>query len=60
MTEALRGESSYAGSARAITMKTDLELQGVKTITALRVTRLGDRLYLDDSSVERDPLGSSP
>ncbi len=60
MTEAIRGESSYAGPARTITMKTDLELQGVETITTLRVTQLGDRLYLDDSSVERDPLGSSP
>jgi arylsulfatase A-like enzyme len=60
MTEALRGERSYAGTAHPISMKTELELQGVKAITTLRLTRLGDEVYLDDSSVQRDPLGSSP
>jgi predicted AlkP superfamily pyrophosphatase or phosphodiesterase len=60
LTEALAGESSYAGAAHAFTMTTDLELQGVEAITTLRLTRLGDRIYLDDSSVTRKPLGSSP
>lgn len=60
MTEALKGESSYAGGAHAITMKTEVELQGVRTSTTLRITKMGDRVYLDDSSVEREPLGSSP
>jgi hypothetical protein len=60
MHEALRGESSYAGAAHAFTMKTELELQGVRTSTTLRLTRVGDHLYFDDSSVEREPLGSSP
>jgi hypothetical protein len=60
MREALRGESSYAGPAHEFTMKTELELQGVRTTTTLRLTRLGEHLYLDDSSVEREPLGSSP
>ena len=60
MVEALRGERSYPGAPRAFTMKTERELQGVKTITTLKVTRLGERLYLDDSAVVRDPLGSSP
>jgi len=60
ITEALRGASSYAGPIRALTMKTELELQGVRTTTTLRLTRLGDYLYFDDSSVEREPLGSSP
>jgi hypothetical protein len=60
MTEALKGESSYAGAASAFTMKTELELQGVLTTTTLRLTRLGDHLYFEDSSVEREPLGSSP
>jgi hypothetical protein len=60
MREALKGESSYAGPAHGLTMKTELELQGVRTTTTLRLTRLGDHLYFDDSSVEREPLGSSP
>jgi hypothetical protein len=60
MREALKGESSYAGPAHGFTMKTELELQGVRTTTTLRLTRLGDHLYFDDSSVEREPLGSSP
>ena len=60
LTEALKGESSYVGGAHAVTMKTELELQGVKTTTSLHVTRIGDRLYIDDSSVVREPLGSSP
>ena len=60
MREALKGESSYAGPVHGFTMKTELELQGVRTTTTLRLTRLGDRLYFDDSSVEREPLGSSP
>src|SRR5215472_15089143 len=60
ITEALRGASSYAGIAHGFTMKTELQLQGVRTTTTLRLTRLGDHLYFDDSSVEREPLGSSP
>ena len=58
--EALKGESSYVGGAHAATMKTELELQGVMTTTTLRVTRIGERLYIDDSSTVREPLGSSP
>jgi len=60
LTEALKGGSSYVGGAHAATMKTELELQGVMTTNTLHVARIGDRLYLDDSSVERMPLGSSP
>ncbi|MGH7780911.1 MAG: alkaline phosphatase family protein [Candidatus Binataceae bacterium] len=60
LTEALSGESSYVGASHAFTMTTDLTLQGVEAITKLRLTRLGDRVYLDDSSVDRKPLGSSP
>jgi len=60
LREALKGESSYAGTAHGFTMKTELELQGVRTTTTLRLTRLGNHLYFDDSSVEREPLGSSP
>ena len=60
LTEALKGESSYVGGAHAAALKTELELQGVKTTTTLHVTRIGERLYIDDSSVVREPLGSSP
>ncbi|MGC1678383.1 MAG: alkaline phosphatase family protein [Candidatus Binataceae bacterium] len=60
LTEALAGESSYVGGSHAFTMTTDLMLQGVEAITTLRLTRLGDRIYLDDSSMLRKPLGSSP
>ncbi len=60
MTEALAGQSQYVGSAHALTMRTDLWLQGVEVMGTLKLTKLGDRLYLDDSSVERKPLGSSP
>ncbi|MHB8380784.1 MAG: alkaline phosphatase family protein [Candidatus Binataceae bacterium] len=60
LTESLAGESSYVGAAHAFTMTTNLELQGVEAITTLRLTRLGNRIYLDDSSVNRKPLGSSP
>ena len=60
LNEALKGESSFAGASRATSMTTELELQGVQSVTTLKLTRLGDRFYLDDSSVERRPLGSSP
>lgn len=60
LTEALTGGSSYAGASHAFTTTTELMLQGVEAITTLRLTRLGDRIYLDDSSVDRKPLGSSP
>jgi hypothetical protein len=60
MTEALRDERSFVGTARAFTMTTKLTLQGVDVTTTLKLTRLGDREYLDDSSVLRNPLGSSP
>ncbi len=61
ITEALIGERRpRAGPPRMVTMTARLELQGVKTITTLRFTRFDGRDYLDDSSVERDPLGSSP
>jgi Type I phosphodiesterase / nucleotide pyrophosphatase len=60
MTEAMAGQRSFAGAARPFTLKTELELQGVEAITTLHMTRLGDRYYLDDSGVDRKPLGSSP
>jgi hypothetical protein len=41
-------------------MTTDLMLQGVEAVSTIHVTWIGDEPYLDNSSVERKPLGSSP
>jgi Type I phosphodiesterase / nucleotide pyrophosphatase len=60
LTEALAGGRTAVGVPRAISMRSDLVLQGVEAITTLHLTRLDDRLYLDGSSVDRKPLGSSP
>ena len=59
-TEALAGGRSAPGVPHAMTATADLMLQGVESVTTLKLTRMGDRLYLDDSTVERKPLGSSP
>jgi len=37
-----------------------LMLQGVEAVTTLRVSWIGDEPYLDSSTVEHKPLGSSP
>ncbi|MFI5353284.1 MAG: alkaline phosphatase family protein [Candidatus Binatales bacterium] len=60
MQEALSDGSGGPGLARPLQMRTDLELQGVRVVTTLIATQLGRRLYLDDSRVERIPLGRSP
>jgi hypothetical protein len=60
MTEALNGEKRYPGAVRSQTMTAQLELQGVQVISTLHVTSLAGQSYLDNSSVERKPLGSSP
>jgi hypothetical protein len=60
MTEALNGERRYPGAVRSQTMTAQLELQGVQVISTLHMTSLAGQSYLDNSSVERKPLGSSP
>lgn len=60
LTEALTGGRPPAGRGRAITMTARRALRDVETVTTLRFTRLADHDYLDGSSVERDPLGTSP
>jgi Type I phosphodiesterase / nucleotide pyrophosphatase len=60
MSEALAGHRPYVGVAHQFILTTNLVLQGVEAISRLRMTRLGDRYYLDGSDVERKPLGSSP
>jgi len=60
LTEAFPGERQWAGTAHAISLSTKLELAGVEVINTLRITRLGDRDYLDNATEARNPLGSSP
>ncbi len=60
MAEALTDGRRSAGGAHTQTMTADLMLQGVEAVTTIRVTWLGDEPYLDGSTVEHKPLGSSP
>ncbi len=60
MTESLTGGQRYPGAVRTQTMTAQLELQGVQVISTLHMTSLGGESYLDSSSVQRKPLGSSP
>lgn len=60
MAEALTIGRQSAGGSHTQTMTADLTLQGVEAITTLRVTWIGDEPYLDSSTVEHKPLGSSP
>ena len=60
MTEALVEGRHSAGGSHTQTMTADVKLQGVEAITTIRVTYVSDEAYLDDSSVDRKPLGSSP
>jgi arylsulfatase A-like enzyme len=60
MAEALTGDRHGAGGARTQTMTADLMLQGVEAVTTIRVSWIGDEPYLDGSTVEHKPLGSSP
>jgi hypothetical protein len=60
MAEALTGGRHGAGGSHTQTMTTDLMLQGVEAVTTIRVSWIGDEPYLDGSTVEHKPLGSSP
>jgi predicted AlkP superfamily pyrophosphatase or phosphodiesterase len=60
MAEALTVGRQSAGGSHSQTMTADLMLQGVEAVTTLRVTWIGDEPYLDSSTVEHKPLGSSP
>jgi predicted AlkP superfamily pyrophosphatase or phosphodiesterase len=60
MAEALTDGRRSAGGSHTQTMTTDLMLPGVEAVTTIHVTWLGDEPYLDSSSVEHKPLGSSP
>ena len=60
MAEALIDGRRSAGGSHTQTMTADLMLPGVEAVTTLRVTWIGDEPYLDSSTVEHKPLGSSP
>jgi predicted AlkP superfamily pyrophosphatase or phosphodiesterase len=60
MAEALIDGRRSAGGSHTQTMTADLMLQGVEAVTTLHVTWIGDEPYLDSSTVEHKPLGSSP
>ncbi len=60
MAEALTVGRQSAGGSHTQTMTADLMLQGVEAVTTLHVTWIGDEPYLDSSTVEHKPLGSSP
>ena len=60
MAEALTDGRHGAGGSHTQTMTADLMLQGVEAMTTIRVSWIGDEPYLDSSTVEHKPLGSSP
>jgi arylsulfatase A-like enzyme len=60
MAEALTVGRQSAGGSHTQTMTANLMLQGVEAMTTLHVSWIGDELYLDSSTVEHKPLGSSP
>lgn len=60
MAEALTDGHRSAGGSHTQTMTADLMLPGVEAVTTLHVSWIGDEPYLDSSTVEHKPLGSSP
>jgi predicted AlkP superfamily pyrophosphatase or phosphodiesterase len=60
MTEALSDSRRSAGGSHTQAMTTQLMLPGVEALTTIHVTWIGDEPYLDGSTVEHKPLGSSP
>jgi hypothetical protein len=60
MNEALIDAAHSGIGAHTQTMTTSLTLQGVQAVSTIHVTYIGDEAYLDSSTVERKPLGSSP
>lgn len=59
MSEALQG-GERVGGTRTLRLTARLELQGMAVVTKLQFLRVDGHSYLDDSSVERVSLGSSP
>ncbi len=60
MNEALIDAPHSGTASHTQTMTASLTLQGVQAVSTIRVTYVGDEAYLDSSTVERKPLGSSP
>ncbi|MGH7814161.1 MAG: alkaline phosphatase family protein [Candidatus Binataceae bacterium] len=60
LTEAYAAGRHAAPRAQIETMTATLTLQGVEAISKIRIVHCGGESYLDGSSVDRKPLGSSP
>ena len=56
MSEALVGKNPYRGSATVADVSTHLAVNGMETVTTLKVSRYAGREYLDDSFVTRAPV----
>lgn len=60
MRETLKRGSRGAGRVRTQTWTATAVLQGMRVDSKLRISRIGDLIYLDDSDVNRVPHGSAP
>lgn len=60
MRETLKRGAKGAGAVRVQTWTATAVLQGMRVDSKLKVSRIGDLIYLDDSVIERIPHGSSP
>jgi hypothetical protein len=56
MSEALVAKKPYRGLATVADVSTHLAVNGMETVTTLKVSRFAGREYLDDSSVTRTPV----
>jgi len=56
MSEALVRRKPYRGLATEADVSTHLAVNGIETVTTLKVSRYAGREYLDDSSAMRIPL----
>jgi hypothetical protein len=56
MSEALVGRKPYRGSATVADVSTHLAVNGMETVTTLKLSRYAGREYLDDSSETRVPV----
>ncbi|MGH7949540.1 MAG: alkaline phosphatase family protein, partial [Candidatus Binataceae bacterium] len=60
MGETLKRGGRGAGRMRTQTWTATAVLQGMRVDSKLKISRIGDLIYLDDSEVNRVPHGSSP
>ncbi|MGH7865412.1 MAG: hypothetical protein ACREQB_10500, partial [Candidatus Binataceae bacterium] len=60
MREVLKHGGGGAGRVRTQTWTATAMLQGMRVDSKLKISRVGDLIYLDDAEVNRVPHGSSP